>query len=337
MTGRAIPAVMIAACAAAVNVLLLTPAGFAQQITELQPNLIPFPASDVLVVIDSITGAPTLRFSTVSWNSGAGPVELIAGDAAEGRQDVYQRVYLSGGGFYDRLAGNFEYHETHNHFHFEGYALYTLQPVNAPGGSQRQGSKTSFCLLDNQKVNPKLPGAPKQAVYTTCSPYVQGISVGWGDKYGYQLAGQSFDLTDQPDGDYELTIEIDPEGRLLETNETDNVSCVRIRINVANGTVQVLGTCAAAAMVTLSSISPSSVSAGSSVDVTIKGFGFAPGMSVGFENGSGPAPVATGVVVVDGSTITATVSVKAGGPPRERVWDVRVSSAVLLRGFKVVP
>ncbi|MEJ2050768.1 MAG: S8 family serine peptidase [Calditrichota bacterium] len=92
--------------------------------------------------------------------------------------------------------------------------------------------------------------------------------------------------------------------------------------------------------VAVDGINPNSVQAGSSVDVTITGSGFTSGAAVSFENGSGPAPSASGVTVADGGTITATVSTKSGGPPGARVWDVRVtnpdgSSGLLSGGFTV--
>lgn len=89
-------------------------------------------------------------------------------------------------------------------------------------------------------------------------------------------------------------------------------------------------------------IDPSSVSAGSSVDVTITGSGFEGGADVALENGSGPAPSVSNVTVVDATEITATISAKSGGPKRDRPWDVRVtnpdgSSDVLVDGFTVTP
>jgi len=319
-----------------VNVTFLASVGSAQ-VVELTPNLVPFPASELSVGIDFVTGGPSLRFSATSWNNGTGPLELRGGEVTANGQNVYQRVYYSDGGFYDRLVGTFEYHPAHNHFHFEGYAIYTLNPVNAPGASQRYSAKTSFCVMDTTKVNTSLPGAPKTGVYVTCNPDIQGMSVGWGDRYGYNLAGQSIDLTGNPDGDYDLSIEVDPYQRLVEANDADNTSCVRVHIGVSNQTVQVLGPCNNSSLVTLSSIVPNSTRQGTSVSVTITGSGFAAGMSVGFENGSGPAPVATDVTVVDANTITATISVKSGGPRKQRYWDVRVGSAVLTRGFTVLP
>src|SRR4030095_4877779 len=109
------------------------------------------------------------------------------------------------------LAGTFVWHPDHNHFHFQEYALYTLNPVNAPGASGRQSYKTSFCVMDTTKVDARLPGAPKRPVYSACNAVKQGMSVGWGDTYRYYLAGQAIDLTGNPDGQYELTVDIDPE------------------------------------------------------------------------------------------------------------------------------
>jgi hypothetical protein len=321
-----------------VSVILATQVGSARQVADLMPNLVALPASELSVVTDAATGNPKLIFAATSWNNGTGPVELRAGAAGQAGQDVYQRVYRNDGSFYDRLAGTYVYHPEHNHFHFEGYALYTLRPLNAPGASDRQSAKTTFCVMDTTKVNTSLPGAPQLAVYNSCNAIVQGMSIGWGDRYGPTLSGQSFDLNGSPDGDYELIIQFDPQQRLLESHESDNQSCVRIRIGVSARTVQNLGACTTPGTVTISSITPNSASQGSSTDnVTIKGSGFAPGMAVGFENGSGPAPVASNVEVVDAATITLTVTVKTGGPRKQRLWDVRVGSAVLQKGFKVLP
>ncbi len=64
------------------------------------------------------------------------------------------------------------------------------------------------------------------------------MSVGWGDKYGYQLVGQAIDITDLPNGEYNLKIEIDPRGHLVEIDRSDNISNVLLRLT--NGTVTLL-------------------------------------------------------------------------------------------------
>lgn len=95
--------------------------------------------------------------------------------------------------------------------------------------------------------------------------------------------------------------------------------------------------------VAVSGVVPNRIQAGTSTDVTISGSGFAAGADVGFENGSGPAPAVSNVIFDEiTSTIGATITVKSGGPPRERAWDVRVtnpdgSTGVLSGGLTVTP
>ena len=208
----------------------------------LTPNLKAYPATDLTVVRSG--NKTLLRFSTLSGNvsSGAaatakGPLELRAGEVSRAtkKQKVHQRVYLEGGGFTDRLVGEFQWHQAHQHFHFENYAHYTLQQESARGASQRVGTKTSFCIMDTTLIDGTAPAA-----YSTCGSQVQGMSLGWGDRYGYQLAGQEIDVTGLPADTYRLRIVIDPLGRLQEASTEDNVSELLIRLSPADRTVQVL-------------------------------------------------------------------------------------------------
>jgi len=311
----------------------------AQTVVDLPPNLKALPATNFSLVLDG-SGGHTLRFSTTSWNSGAGPLQLEAGavDTGSGKQRVNQRIYLSDGSSFLHASGDFEWHADHNHFHFDDYALYTLQPVDAPGGSLRTGSKTTFCVMDTTKINARLPGAPTLAAYSTCGRYVQGMSVGWGDTYGSHLPGQEIDFTDNPDGIYQLKIEVDPKKLIVESSKSDNVSCVLLDIKKPSA-VTVLdgsGSCS-----TVLSITPNSALMGTSVQVTITGFGFADGVAVSFEGGNGPRPVASNVVLTNDTdtvdTITATVTVPFKRQPgKDSVWDLRVSpGGVLPNAFTV--
>jgi hypothetical protein len=195
------------------------------------------PAFDIHVAVNP-SGKPELRFSFRSWNSGVGPFEMIAGEVAQGRQNVYQRIYNDDDTFADTLAGNFEWHQAHNHFHFDDYALYVLPAIE--GNSQRSSQKTSFCLMDTTEMDLTLPGAPSVAQYVSCGNFFQGISVGWGDTYGWHLAGQEISLKNLQDGDYRLETTVDPEDRILESDETDNESCVLLHISVSTQTVDIL-------------------------------------------------------------------------------------------------
>jgi len=314
---------------------------------DVLPDLEPFPGSDLQLT----DGGNTLRFSTSSWNRGAGPMELNGGEIITegtpddpGTQRVYQRIFQRDGTSRLVAAGVFEYHGgNHNHFHFEDFASYVLTPVNAPGATARASEKISFCLLDNLKVNTRLPNAPRKPRYETCNPYVQGISVGWGDIYNYTLDGQSIDFTGNPTGDYLLTIEVNPKDsqgvrHLVESNTTNNIACVLIHIDVIALSVQVLDTTCnpSYSAVSVSAISPNSARPGSQAFVLISGTGFGDGIDVHLANGSGKVPVVSNVQVTSDTTITATITVPSGGASSDPVWDLHVGPAALPDAFTVL-
>jgi hypothetical protein len=310
----------------------------AQEAVDLLPNMRPAEASDVQLKFDGTR----LLFSTYSYNMGDGPLEIIGGSIGNGVQNVDQRVYRSDGSSYDRRAGTFEYHADHDHIHFDNYATYTLQPINAPGASAREGHKTTFCLMDTDPAPaPYTSSAP--AYYTDCGRVMQGISVGWGDKYSWYLADQDIDVSGLPSGDYSLTIDIDPKNTLLETNDTDNSSMIYVNLDMENGVATVIDEPGdpndpPPAPVVISDITPDTGNKNSRISVTISGSGFAPGMPVYFENGQGKTPAVSAIDVSgDGLTITATVKIGKGGRKRPSTWDLRVGSGRLSNAFTVTP
>ena len=109
-----------------------------------------------------------------------------------------------------------------------------------------------------------------------------------------------------------------------------NIAIVFITVNAMNDTP-----------VAVTGIDPNTMPRGTTMEATITGSGFVAGAGVSFENGNGPAPAVSKVdVAPDGKSLTATVTAKSGGSPRNRVWDVRVtnpdsSSGVLVDGFTV--
>ena len=319
--------------------------GFAQEASaqnlEKRPNLRAVPAFD-LTVVPTSTGA-SLLFSARTWNAGLGPLELVAGETGGDKQNIYQRVYLDDGSYYDRHAGTFVWHPTHNHFHFENYATYLLQPVASPGASERTSNKTTFCVMDTNKVDGTLPGAPSVAVYSTCGNLIQGMSVGWADTYKWNLPGQSIDLSGWTDGDYKLTISVDPKDQLVETDESDNIACSVVRIGIAAGTATTVSgvNCDGATeppppALTVTGITPNYGAVGTITSVTITGTGFTPGISVRFSNGTGARPSASNVVVQNSTTITALVTVKKGRTNGDTVWNLKVGTAVLANAFTVL-
>jgi len=58
--------------------------------------------------------------------------------------------------------------------------------------------------------------------------------------------------------------------------------------------------------------------------VTVYGSGFQAGALLLLEAGQGPPPTVNEVVVLDGNTLTAHLSISAVGPKQDRPWNVRV-------------
>ncbi len=202
---------------------------------DLLPDLITDPATlgDVRVDTTTIPGRTLLRLSNMTANIGSGPLEVRAGAVVSPEsQLVDQRIFDSDGGFRDRAAGTFTYHEAHAHVHFDDWAAYRLREVSGDGGVgaiAAEGVKTSFCLLDLRVYDPDhLALAPFPGVYTECDFGVQGISAGWADVYDRELPDQWIDITGLPLGEYWLESEVDPDDAVLEENEDNNVAHILI-------------------------------------------------------------------------------------------------------------
>lgn len=176
----------------------------------------------------TMPGRMLLRASTASINTGRGPLELIGSSTTPG---VYQRIYRSDGSFRDNYAGTFTFHTNHGHLHFDNWLNFRLREVlsgNGVGNVVVQGNKTSFAIIDLEIFDSSLPGFPFDSHYE--GGLVQGMSVGWADVYGATLQDQWIDITGVAPSRYWLEADVDPDNRIIESNETNNT--VRILIDL---------------------------------------------------------------------------------------------------------
>jgi Lysyl oxidase len=197
-------------------------------------------------------GQKLLRFSNTVWNGGDGPLELRPeNDPATDVTYAYQTRYShdDAGNWYvhsEILAGTFIFHEEHNHWHFDDFALYEIHRVLSDGsvGSDilARSQKQTFCIAENTIVDSTLEhDATSVRTYPggNCDQNtVEGIGVGWGDTYRWSLAGQSIDITGLPNGSYWLISQADPNNRISETNNHNNNA--KIKIKIVGDTVEVL-------------------------------------------------------------------------------------------------
>jgi len=182
-----------------------------------------------------------LRFSNMVGNYGHGRLEMRPQhDAGTSKTTAYQRIYShdTAGSSYlvrERAAGDFVFHSAHNHWHFEGFANYSLVTANASdtaisGIQKRSSQKTTFCIIDTNRLNVTLEHSGAQT-YTRCGQNdMTGLTVGWADRYGWDLAGQQIALNGLADGYYWLVSTADFQQRLSETNETNNCAAAKIEI-----------------------------------------------------------------------------------------------------------
>jgi len=201
-------------------------------------------------------------------NIGEGALEMrfvIPHDPNATSRNVFQRIYRSDGTISERLAGEWEFHAAHGHFHFEGFGLSRLFQSNANGqpvgsaplkqrrfklNGKRLGTtlppvagvnKVSFCIADieiirwAQKGNGvrqfNAPDCLFPAFSDEANDYlIQGITAGWADVYEWYLPDQYIEVSGVPDGFYILETIADPDNRMLEANENNNRGSVLIRL-----------------------------------------------------------------------------------------------------------
>ena len=188
-----------------------------------------------------------LRFDQIIANVGDGPFELrYRMDGLASNQPLIQRVYRSDSTWADRAADEYEFHATHGHFHYRNFAQSRLWASNAAGAKLGKepvvtGNKNGFCMIDVENVSWGQKGdAARTYYFPRCNAptetagaevyMVNGISVGWADVYNWFLPDQYLDVEGLDDGYYILETITDPADTIVESNETDNVMALLIRI-----------------------------------------------------------------------------------------------------------
>lgn len=191
---------------------------------------------DIHTVGSQETGDLRLKFGTMIWNAGAGPLETRgATNPTSGKLEVYQFFYPRGGGQArrGRRIGTFDYNHRHGHLHLQTFARYQLWSLDQEGRLEESvatNDKVGFCLMDIEPVDVARRNAASAPVYAGCRADVQGISVGYGDEYVAQLYEQDLNITDLPDGNYALVTVANPDLEIDEARYGNNTSAVMIAL-----------------------------------------------------------------------------------------------------------
>lgn len=220
---------------------------------ELLPDLVTLQPKDLSIEMNA--GKKLLRFDNEVGNNHTGVLELFpqkipkSGDSDDCNGDldpsndrrVNQRIYQdkNGDGVFKRgvdknsttvEVGCMAYHPEHDHFHINDFANYELK--NLSGTVVAESTKVTFCIIDIHRTWPSLPGSPNGPHYNMCNRNsTQGLSIGWSDEYPSTLAGQYINVTSVTDGDYCLVSTANPNNNLIETNNTNNSSFIKITLD----------------------------------------------------------------------------------------------------------
>ncbi len=144
--------------------------------------------------------------------------------------------------------GNFDFHETHNHWHIDNVGEFKVcaaadfdadaedcAPALTAGGTPSAGIKFTFCLVDWYKLGDNGPTSDSTRNFFACETGFQGITPGWVDQYHHSTVGQEVDITGLPAGDYVLvsTVNVgalDGHPVFEETDPANNTAYVRFEL-----------------------------------------------------------------------------------------------------------
>ena len=198
---------------------------------EMLPDLISLPAWGISV--QNGRNRDRLIFGATVWAGGASPL-VVEGFRRPGEDlmDAYQYFYENGRPVGRSPAGALEYdvRDGHDHWHFKQFAGYSL--LGADQTEIVRSRKEAFCLAPTDAIDILIPDAERNpysiGLGTACGGpgaiWIREIlPLGWGDTYFQGLPGQSFNITDLPNGTYYIAVQANPQGLLQEQDTANNV------------------------------------------------------------------------------------------------------------------
>jgi hypothetical protein len=220
--------------------------------------------------------AVRIRFTTAVDNAGAGPL-VVLGQRAPGQATMTVRqAFQEGVGgpipstYPDaqRATAMTMYYEPakmHEHWHLLGFEHFQLTTLG--GGVVVTDRKNGFCLGDRYETADvdKLANAPYGSSGgpqdkladalrdTNCehlkpqaTSVTEGISVGRGDDYAYDVDFQWLDITSAPSGTYDIVNTVNADHTILESDYGNDSSSVAISIQWPDGAAKAPGVITAA-------------------------------------------------------------------------------------------
>jgi lysyl oxidase len=180
-----------------------------------------------------------VNFGATVWNGGTSPL-LVDGFRRSGTElmDAYQYFFDTKGNQVGSVpAGTMEWddREGHKHWHFTDFAQYNL--LDSTQKLAVRSGKEAFCLANTDAVDYTIPNAKWQPdntdLSTSCGANTviavrEVLDIGNGDTYSQARPGQSFEVTDLPNGTYYIQVLANPANKLAEVSTANNSSVRQI-------------------------------------------------------------------------------------------------------------
>ncbi|MGA5301408.1 lysyl oxidase family protein [Nucisporomicrobium flavum] len=191
-------------------------------------------------------GKTFVNFGATVWNAGTSPL-LVDGFRRTGTElmDAYQYFFDAKGKEVGSVAaGTMEWdaREGHRHWHFTDFAQYNL--LGADKKLAVRSGKEAFCLANTDSVDYTIPNAKWRPGNTDLSSSCgqntavavrEVLDIGNGDTYTQDRPGQSFEITDLPNGTYYIEVKANPSNKLSELSTSNNTALREIRLGGTPG------------------------------------------------------------------------------------------------------
>ena len=200
-------------------------------------------------------GRKKLRFGTIAFNDGDGPLEVRGKSRRRGEMTVIRQwIHESDGTSHGVLKSDAEIfyaRDGHDHWHVARFIVVRLRPNPGTTASERRIRKLGFCLVDSAQapVGQRPPNAVNTPAYGDCgwsksSSVRLGVSVGWGDNYPPEFTFQSIDVSGLPQGNYRICATVNPKGIWTEKNNnfSNNSYWMDLDLDVATNQLTVTNT-----------------------------------------------------------------------------------------------
>ena len=200
------------------------------------PDLIALPAWGIQ--ISHHRHRDYIDFGATVWDRGPAPM-VVEGFRRPGTDimDAYQYFYRDGQIVGKAPAGTLVYDAApgHEHWHFEQFARYALL-----SGDRREvvrSRKDGFCLAPTDAIDLTVPNAVYNpdsiGFFGACGDATsiwtrETLPVGWGDTYFQGLPGQSFNITNLPNGTYYVEVQANPLHALHEVSTHNDTRLRRV-------------------------------------------------------------------------------------------------------------